>query len=411
MFPGPPTVYQSILDHPDRDRYDLSIAAPGGHRRGRHPGRADPADARGAAVPPDRHRLRAHRGGHGDRHRARRRLRDHRHHRRARAAGTRDARGRRRRCRAPDRRGGRAAGAGLQRDARLPRRSRRDRGHRSMPTAGCTPATSATSTSAGACASSGGSRTCSSSVGSTPTRPRSRTCCSATLRWHGRPSSACPTSGMGEVGMAFVVVALGRRRSRPTSSIAWSRDAMANYKVPRVVELVDELPVNAAGKVEKETLRARCRSAERSDGDRRSDGHPVLRRAGRAAAQRGVARRRPRPEDGRRPRRRQPARPACRRGAPVGLVRAARSRRGRRSARVREWRSPSSPASSDAAPPTPRTSDRSWRSTSPAMPASRSRTRRRARCSTARCSTSPSRPMVTDGVAVDCAGSTRGSPS
>ena len=24
VFPGPPTVYQSILDHPDRDRYDLS---------------------------------------------------------------------------------------------------------------------------------------------------------------------------------------------------------------------------------------------------------------------------------------------------------------------------------------------------------------------------------------------------
>ena len=24
MFPGPPTLYQSILDHPSRDRYDLS---------------------------------------------------------------------------------------------------------------------------------------------------------------------------------------------------------------------------------------------------------------------------------------------------------------------------------------------------------------------------------------------------
>ena len=31
---------------------------------------------------------------------------------------------------------------------------------------------------------------------------------------------------------------------------------MANYKVPRAVEIVDELPVNAAGKVEKEILRA-----------------------------------------------------------------------------------------------------------------------------------------------------------
>ena len=32
---------------------------------------------------------------------------------------------------------------------------------------------------------------------------------------------------------------------------------MANYKVPRAVEIVDDLPVNATGKVEKETLRAR----------------------------------------------------------------------------------------------------------------------------------------------------------
>ena len=30
---------------------------------------------------------------------------------------------------------------------------------------------------------------------------------------------------------------------------------MANYKVPRVVEIVDELPLNATGKVMKETLR------------------------------------------------------------------------------------------------------------------------------------------------------------
>ena len=33
---------------------------------------------------------------------------------------------------------------------------------------------------------------------------------------------------------------------------------MANYKVPRVVELVDELPLNATGKVVKEILRERA---------------------------------------------------------------------------------------------------------------------------------------------------------
>jgi acyl-CoA synthetase (AMP-forming)/AMP-acid ligase II len=43
--------------------------------------------------------------------------------------------------------------------------------------------------------------------------------------------------------------------------ISWSREAMANYKVPRAVEFIDELPTNATGKVEKETLRARATSS------------------------------------------------------------------------------------------------------------------------------------------------------
>jgi acyl-CoA synthetase (AMP-forming)/AMP-acid ligase II len=66
-----------------------------------------------------------------------------------------------------------------------------------------------------------------------------------------------PDARMGEVGMAFVVVVPGAALT-PDELIEWSRDTMANYKVPRAVELVDELPVNAAGKVEKETLRARA---------------------------------------------------------------------------------------------------------------------------------------------------------
>jgi acyl-CoA synthetase (AMP-forming)/AMP-acid ligase II len=40
--------------------------------------------------------------------------------------------------------------------------------------------------------------------------------------------------------------------------IAWSRDEMANFKVPRFVEFVDELPINATGKVMKDELRARA---------------------------------------------------------------------------------------------------------------------------------------------------------
>ena len=61
--------------------------------------------------------------------------------------------------------------------------------------------------------------------------------------------------------MAFVVSKPGAALV-PEDVIAWARAAMANYKAPRSVEIVDELPVNAAGKVEKEVLRARA--AERT---------------------------------------------------------------------------------------------------------------------------------------------------
>ena len=68
-----------------------------------------------------------------------------------------------------------------------------------------------------------------------------------------------PDERMGEVGCAYVVAAeagsdpdeLGR------SILSWSRGAMANYKVPRGVVLVDALPVNASGKVLKRELRDR----------------------------------------------------------------------------------------------------------------------------------------------------------
>jgi acyl-CoA synthetase (AMP-forming)/AMP-acid ligase II len=42
--------------------------------------------------------------------------------------------------------------------------------------------------------------------------------------------------------------------------IDWARAEMANYKVPRAVELVDELPLNATGKVMKDVLRERVSS-------------------------------------------------------------------------------------------------------------------------------------------------------
>ncbi|MFK0234395.1 FadD3 family acyl-CoA ligase [Streptomyces vinaceus] len=61
---------------------------------------------------------------------------------------------------------------------------------------------------------------------------------------------------LGEVGKAYAV---RRPGSTLTSDdlIAWSRREMANYKVPREVEFVTELPRNASGKVLKRELRAR----------------------------------------------------------------------------------------------------------------------------------------------------------
>ncbi len=49
------------------------------------------------------------------------------------------------------------------------------------------------------------------------------------------------------------------------SVIGWARENMANYKVPRHVEITDELPLNASGKVLKFELRDRAIAAlERS---------------------------------------------------------------------------------------------------------------------------------------------------
>ncbi len=65
-----------------------------------------------------------------------------------------------------------------------------------------------------------------------------------------------PDERMGEVGMAFVVLRPGVVAT-PDELAEWSRAEMANYKVPRYVQLVDELPLNAMGKVLKYELRER----------------------------------------------------------------------------------------------------------------------------------------------------------
>ncbi|MGC4976585.1 FadD3 family acyl-CoA ligase [Streptomyces sp. DT199] len=65
-----------------------------------------------------------------------------------------------------------------------------------------------------------------------------------------------PDARLGEVGRAYVVRRPGALLTAD-DLIAWSRREMANYKVPRTVEFVAELPRNASGKVVKGALRDR----------------------------------------------------------------------------------------------------------------------------------------------------------
>ena len=67
-----------------------------------------------------------------------------------------------------------------------------------------------------------------------------------------------PDERMGEVGCAFVVPRPGAARDELAEElVAWARHQMANYKVPRRVEVVEALPTNASGKVLKTELRER----------------------------------------------------------------------------------------------------------------------------------------------------------
>lgn len=63
-----------------------------------------------------------------------------------------------------------------------------------------------------------------------------------------------PDERMGEVALAFVVLKQGATLDE-ASLIAWCRDQMANFKVPRKVQFVQSLPLNASGKVVKPELK------------------------------------------------------------------------------------------------------------------------------------------------------------
>lgn len=67
-----------------------------------------------------------------------------------------------------------------------------------------------------------------------------------------------PDHRMGEVGLAVVVALPGADISALAVELpAFGKEQLANFKVPRRVEVVDELPTNASGKVLKRELRAR----------------------------------------------------------------------------------------------------------------------------------------------------------
>jgi HIP---CoA ligase len=63
-----------------------------------------------------------------------------------------------------------------------------------------------------------------------------------------------PDDRLGQVGKAFIVPKGANERVSADELIAWSRDRMAGFKVPRFVEFLEELPLNATGKVMKDHL-------------------------------------------------------------------------------------------------------------------------------------------------------------
>jgi acyl-CoA synthetase (AMP-forming)/AMP-acid ligase II len=67
-----------------------------------------------------------------------------------------------------------------------------------------------------------------------------------------------PDDRMGQVGKAFIVAKTRQAGADSALTadglIAWCRDRMAGFKVPRYVEFLDELPLNATGKVMKDRL-------------------------------------------------------------------------------------------------------------------------------------------------------------
>ncbi len=68
-----------------------------------------------------------------------------------------------------------------------------------------------------------------------------------------------PDDRMGEVGFAFIVLKEGRTSSEEEVR-AFCKERIANYKVPRYVKFVDEIPMAGVGKIQKYKLEEEARS-------------------------------------------------------------------------------------------------------------------------------------------------------
>ena len=64
-----------------------------------------------------------------------------------------------------------------------------------------------------------------------------------------------PHPDFGEVGVAIVIAQAGRGAGRRGASSPSSRRRLANFKIPKRCFVVDELPRNTMGKVQKALLR------------------------------------------------------------------------------------------------------------------------------------------------------------
>lgn len=65
---------------------------------------------------------------------------------------------------------------------------------------------------------------------------------------------AVPDEKSGEEVKAFVVLNPGFRIT-PDELIAWTKERIANYKYPRIVEIIEKLPLSASGKILKKELK------------------------------------------------------------------------------------------------------------------------------------------------------------